>query len=124
MALLSSPFRDAGLLGDPISLGEVAGLPLPADGLGIFTLMETSLFSLIKVREFQYNNATILYFKTKTNVLRTCDFFLYKSSYRHSRISKRHSSINKNNSESCHLSILGRKYECKKSVHRVLEQKL
>ena len=46
MALLSSPFRDAGLLGELSSLGEVAGLPLPADGLGIFTCMAKSLFSL------------------------------------------------------------------------------
>lgn len=46
VALLSSPFRDAGLLGELISLGEVAGLPLPAGGLGTFAPIETSLFSL------------------------------------------------------------------------------
>ena len=47
VALLSSPFRDAGLLGELNSLGEVAGLlPLPAGGLGGFAFVETCLFSL------------------------------------------------------------------------------
>ena len=45
VALLSSPFRDAGLLGEFTSLCEVAGL-LPAGGLGTFAFIETSLFSL------------------------------------------------------------------------------
>lgn len=57
VALLSSPFRDAGLLGELSSLGEVAGLPLPADGLGIFTFMAKSLFSLQeKSWRVNYNN--------------------------------------------------------------------
>lgn len=46
VTLLSSPFCDAGLLGEFGSFGEVVGLPLPARGLGILTLLETSLFSL------------------------------------------------------------------------------
>lgn len=57
VALLSSSFRDAGLLGE-LSC-EVAGLPLPADGLGIFALMETSLFPLYET-SWSINHQTML----------------------------------------------------------------
>lgn len=42
-ALLSCDFLDSGLLGELKSLGEVVGLTLAVEGLGIFTLMDTSL---------------------------------------------------------------------------------
>lgn len=45
-ALLSCDFLDSGLLGELKSLGEVVGLTLAVEGLGILTLMDTSLCCL------------------------------------------------------------------------------
>ena len=42
-ALLSCDFLDSGLLGELKSLGEVVGLTLAVEGLGIFTLMDMNL---------------------------------------------------------------------------------
>ena len=45
-ALLSCDFLDNGLLGELKSLGEVVGLTLAVEGLGIFKLMDISLCCL------------------------------------------------------------------------------
>lgn len=54
-ALLSCDFLDSGLLGELKSLGEVVGLTLAVEGLGIFTLMDTSLCCLHETNKTKFS---------------------------------------------------------------------
>ena len=57
-ALLSCDFLDSGLLGELKSLGEVVGLTLAVEGLGIFTLMDTSLRCLHETNKTKFSLPT------------------------------------------------------------------
>lgn len=83
-ALLSCDFLDSGLLGELKSLGEVVGLTLAVEGLGIFTLMDTSLRCLhetnktkfsLRTRKFGNKNSSKCLSSTKRSVLKALNSY-------------------------------------------------